>query len=279
MRGAVAILILLMLLAPVAGAASDMRLEVTPLEGPQPLLRNITVPARVVVPCALLQNGTASGAVALLDAPGWLTLDANTTGFDVGLCGDDPQVATLNLTVRISADAPALGAANARLVAVLLGETAVASFPITADVFTLLDVSADSTVQEGGPQSVLTFPIHLRNFGNAITRVSVEVGPAPPGWVVIAPQPATLQSRQGGGLVTDGTVKVIVQTPHRFGMMNEVVSIPVWVNATPALGAGKVEQTNVTLVATAKGFDTPGPALPVVAGALLLVALVLRRRA
>jgi hypothetical protein len=268
---------LLLLLAPVSRAEAAMRLDVAPLTGPQPVLRNITVPATVVVPCALLQNSTASGVVVLLGAPSWLTLDPNGTAFTVGPCGTDPQAANLNLTVRLSNDAPAQAGASATLQARLLGEHADAPFPVTAAVFTLVDVQTPQTVLENKPQSTIAFPIHVRNLGNAITRVTFEVGPAPAGWIVLAPQPVTLQSPQGGGVVTEGTVNVVVQTPHRFGAVNEVAKIDVRITASPALGSGPSDVTNVTFTATAKGFDAPSPALPLVLAGLVAAAVAWRR--
>lgn len=278
MREGLAVVLLLVLLAPCAAAQASMRLDVTPLSGPQPVVRNLTAEAVVTVPCSLLVNGSAPGSLSMLDAPSWLEFDANATRFTVGPCGADPQVARVNVTVRISTEAPAQAAANARLVAHVGAHRAEASFPVVADVFTLVDVQAERTVLEGKPQSVLTFPIHLRNEGNGITRVTVEIGAVPEGWIVIKPQPVTLQSRQAGGFVTEGTVNIAVQTPHRFGMVNEVAQIPVWINATPALGNGAADRSNVTLTAKVQGLDTPSPPLGLLVPALVVVALWVRRR-
>ncbi|MEA3201070.1 MAG: hypothetical protein QOE90_2498 [Thermoplasmata archaeon] len=278
MRRALVLMVLVLAAAPLAQAQSAMRLDVAPFTGPQPVLRNLTVAASVVVPCSVLQNGTASGVVALLGAPSWLTMEPNGTEFTVGPCGADPQVADLQLTLRLDADAPALAGANAVLEARLLGQRADASFPVTAAIYTLVDVSPDRTLLQGKPQSVLTFPIHVRNLGNAVTRVTFDVADAPAGWIVLQPQPVTLQSRQEGGLVTEGTVNLVVQTPHRFGSIDESATLHVHAIAAPALGSGPSEESNLTLTATAKGFDAPGPGVPLLVVGLVAAAALLRKR-
>jgi hypothetical protein len=88
----------------------------------------------------------------------------------------------------------------------------------------------------------------------------------------------TLQADQNGGLITDGTVNLVVQTPHRFGFVDNTIEIPVYVNATAATGSSTlVDSQVVTFTAHAKGFDTPGPALGLVVLSVVALALVARR--
>ncbi len=282
MRAARALLLaglLLAMAAPSAVAQERFSVEAQSPEGAQPVLVNLTVPVKVTAPCSLLPNGTAQeGDVHVEGAPAWLVVDANDTAFRVGPCGADPQVASVNLTLRLTDRAPALAAAQVGLVATLRGQSASTSITLVAQPFVLVDASADRSVAEGPPQSILAFPLRVSNLGNALTRVTIEVGAAPEGWVVLAPPPLTLQSAQAGGLVTQGTVNVVVQTPHRFGFVRGDAVIPVWINATSAAG-GASNETTFTLTARVRGFDAPSPGGALALAPLLVAAVLLARRA
>lgn len=285
-----------LVLAPTAAAvASDTttQITVTPYDQPiKPLSGFAAIPISVQY-CFTAGVGTVPTAVALTVAesppwavasisPGTLYLQVVTAGADTAQKCVTGQARML---VSTTADAPAFTPANLRVSAAaaqngdLKPSTGADQTQIQADFFSIIDASAAQTIAIARPQTQVTYPITVTNFGNANTKLFFEITSKPEGWQVQEPIPITLEARQQGGKQTSSTVNLNILTPYRNGYLNEVGAVTMKVTSNYALDTKKPgDATQVSVLTTTRGFYVPGFETVALVGAVAGLAVVLRRK-
>lgn len=203
--------------------------------------------------------------------------------------GENNAKGSADFTVLVSAsqEAPAFQETEVKIQAKLQGSTFIptatqsATASVRAAYFSILDVAVPETIKVERPQTPVSFPITITNFGNGPTKVNFELL-APPGegdkMQIVPPQAITLESRQTGGSAITKDAILQVQTPYKNGYLNEPRSVTVKLAshyATNTQLAGAADQ--VTVLVTTKGFYVPGPSPILVVGLLGLAALVVRK--
>ncbi|MGQ0535468.1 MAG: hypothetical protein ACT4PT_05305, partial [Methanobacteriota archaeon] len=117
--------------------------------------------------------------------------------------------------------------------------TAQQTFTMCAGYFGIIDAVADTTIQKGGPQKQISFPITVTNFGNGQTKVFFDISAKPEGdergYQVIAPQPIILESRQEGGRNIQKQANLQIQLPFKNGYVNNVGAVTVDITSNYAL--------------------------------------------
>jgi hypothetical protein len=85
--------------------------------------------------------------------------------------------------------------------------------------FGMISAQVPITVQEAGPQKLITFEVDVRNLGNARTTVQFHAESGA-GWQVIEPVPVVLDSMTRGASKVSQTVQLLVATPYKEGWNN-----------------------------------------------------------
>lgn len=180
------------------------------------------------------RHATAGGLVGdstrvhlrVAHAPPWatVTLSPSTLVLHRNMPGGTDAVAraAFHIVVTTTMDAPAFVPAEVRVLAeaepsgLLEGATADASLLVSAAYVGLLDVRPPARAIGLPPGATVTLPVTVTNFGNGVTTVRATVLDAPDGVRVALPTPLTLESRQGGGRLTQGTLDLDVRADRGF---------------------------------------------------------------
>lgn len=228
-RLALSAIVLMLLLPPAAaqgpwcGAVNQVCATTTevvvspPAEPIPPLGPYFVLPVTVrytYVPTSLSMSSTPI-TLHIVEAPPWAvaTVSPSTVYVPVDFLpsGLQPVTRTASsfLLVSVTADAPAFTqgvlevSARAQPNGNLMGSQGRADVPIQADYYGLLGARLPSTSTELAPGQRLELPMHVTNFGNALTRVTFATGAPPEGLGITPPEALTLQSRQMGGARND----------------------------------------------------------------------------
>ena len=133
---------------------------------------------------------------------------------------------------------------------------------------------------EIGPMDTAEFQIDITNLGNANTEVLCQVLDAPDGWSANIITNVVLGSKILGS--TGDTIQTIyfkIKPPYGFGYHNDRQQISVKLTPSylwdPTL-EGKEYQ--IDFVVQSRGFSTPGFELPLMAVALISIALIYKIR-
>ena len=197
------------------------------------------------------------------------------------------QTFSANVVIYTLADAPAFTPGQIKISATALpnsdiaGSKATEVLQVTADFFSMIDAQITQTIQLAKPQQQVSYPITVKNLGNADTKLFFEIVSKPDNFEVIPPQPIILESKQRGGKTTQQDVFLTIQTPYKNGYMNSVGAVTMKIRSNYALDATKIgDSTQLSVLTTTKGFYVPGPdaAFFVIALGLVAVALGGRRR-
>lgn len=290
------LLVLLVLSAGLAGAQApqtSIHIEIPPLDAPiKPLQGASTITATVVVPCAEITDDPARPQVvmSLLEHPTWATVTLSPGQFapDPMRCEEGSIREPVDIVVKATEQAPAYQAAPLRIGATWEGSVQQLSgeggVDIQAAYFGVLDVQLVEAIQTAAPGTVAVFPLTLTNFGNGVTRVTFEIVDATEGIHAELPAPITLQSRHTGGVQITATVPLTLRSADGVGYLNQVDTVTYRItSAYEGEPASEGDDSTVSVLLTTKGFGTggeataPGPALPLLALALVGAALALRR--
>ena len=195
------------------------------------------------------------------------------------------QTKTITVTVTANDQAPAFQADQIEVTATTTNTaggrpvSGKGNVPITAAYFSIIDVQLAEAIKLERPQTPVTFPVKVSNFGNANTKVSFEVTQITEGFDYTLPVPITLQSKQAGGNAITADVPLTVQTPYKNGYMNEVGTVNYKVTSAYALDPKlRGDESVVSVLITTRGFYVPGPGPLFLLAAVGALALVLRRR-
>ncbi|MCK4365453.1 MAG: hypothetical protein KAW45_05340 [Thermoplasmatales archaeon] len=138
----------------------------------------------------------------------------------------------------------------------------------------------EGTYLEIGPMDTAEFRIDITNLGNAKTEVLCQVLDAPDGWSANIITNVVLNSKVfGSDADTTQTIYFKIKPPFTFGYHNDRQQISVKLTPSylwdPTL-EGKVYQ--IDFVVQSRGFSTPGFELPLIAAALIGIALIYKIR-
>lgn len=134
-----------------------------------------------------------------------------------------------------------------------------------------------NTTKEGPPQSVLLFPVRLRNLGAEDVKVTFTVEHASNGFVLPAPQPLTLKGARDGER-GESTLTLGVQTPYRNGRVDEEGTVVVRWAAARVGDAGAEVEGSFALYPRAKGTYVPAPGLVAAGLTVVFLAMLFRPR-
>jgi hypothetical protein len=259
--------------------ATTTALEISPpTQAIKPLGPFIALPIKVTytyVTTASISLAATPIEMKVTNAPAWVvtTLSPTTVYAPVdetqaaGGGGQQQKSVTLNafLLVSTTADAPAFTQGNIEITATaapnsgLSGSQAKNAIPVQADFFSILEATTPTTIQKAKPQSQVTYPITVTNFGNAQTKVEFIVESVPEKWQVTPPSPITLLAKQQGGQQNTKTANVVIQTPFQNGYLNVVGAVTIRLKSTYALDPKIIgDSTIVSTLTTTKGFYVPG---------------------
>lgn len=274
-------LLLALVLAPSAAAqGGDFLVTIEPFADPvAPLSGLATTTGAVEVACRML-NGTEELRFEVLEKPAWATAVFTPSLVALAPCDGAFRRETFKLVVNTTAEAPALTPGRLRLAASFANGTylATAETPISAGYFSILDAQTPTTVQVARPQTQVTFPVDLTNFGNGETKVFFEIVNKPEGWQVQEPIPVVL-APAGSVEGARQTVNVNLLTPYRNGYLNEVGAVTMKITSHHALRSDlRGDETMVSFLTTVRGWYLP--ATPFLAGlaALAIAAVAARGR-
>jgi hypothetical protein len=270
-----AILVALMLALPAVAALAPAAQAQGPL--PQPtLLVNVEVPQAHVPPLGPAVRtsgvveltafapplGSQRITLAVLKAPAWAEVVVSPPEVYIDLqpfgttwVGEAEFEVELRASEQAPAFAPGPVVVGARLDPGTLspGADAETSFPVVAGWFPLLDVQAASPVRvPAGERHV--FPVTVTNFGNANTKVLLELVGKPGKLDVQLPASVVLQSKQAGGTQTSTRLPLGISAPADF-----TDTTPVTLRVTPvyALDATlRGEESIVTILVDPRGGTT-----------------------
>jgi len=135
------------------------------------------------------------------------------------------------------------------------------------------------TFKEIGAGETVTFPINIKGYSNARSRIIFEVVDPPKGWSTSINTEFFLGTTALGEDAT-GTVNFMVQSPLDFGYHNEVQQFNVRVK-TMAAGhpdAGIDNTTMLQFTIRSRGFSTPGFEVTFTVVALMAVIVIYRKK-
>lgn len=151
--------------------------------------------------------------------------------------------------------------------------------PISAEYFSIIDVQLAEAIKVERPQTAVTFPVKVSNFGNANTKVTFEVIDRAENLQVNIPIPVVLQSRQNGGSAISADVALQIQTPYKNGYMNEVGTVNYKLTSAYALDPKKKgDESSVSVLLTTRGFYVPAASPLLFVGLIAVAALMIRRK-
>lgn len=225
--------------------------------------------------------------------PAWAELTIEPSMFtrpDPTLCEGHEFVFRAQLHARATEQAPAFMPELVEVEASVSQSTgasfsAKASAPLTAAFFSILDVSAKRVPVAVAPGEAGTFDLVVTNFGNANTRVDVEIEALAQGLFVGGVEPFVLQSKQAGGTTIAKTLRIEIE---RASESTEPVPLVVrWRSRyalDPNLAGGAGEMRLMVLVSEAQesaddpAARVPMPTIPSVLALVFALALAMRRR-
>lgn len=303
------LMLALLAIALVTAALPTSVAQVTPAQGQTPatnIALTITPPTDPIRPLsgvtAINVAGTVTAAAGVSvqtlqinfkvdQAPPWAAVSispaAQFVAIAPGTAGATSQanIPATKILISTTADAPAFTPAEIKITASTPGGgnagpgTVTETTLISADYFSIIDASAAQTIQIARPQTQVAYPITVTNFGNANTKVFFEITNRPEGWNVQEPIPVTLEARQQGGKLTSQTVNLNILTPYRNGYLNEVGAVTMKITSNYALDSKvKGDSTIVSVLTTDRGFYVPGFGLFAALGAVVGLAVLVRRR-
>jgi len=135
------------------------------------------------------------------------------------------------------------------------------------------------TFKEIGAGETVTFPINIKGYSNARSRIIFEVVDPPEGWSTSINTEFFLGTTALGEDAT-GTVNFMIQSPLDFGYHNEVEQFNVRVK-TMAAGhteAGIDNTTVLQFTVRSRGFSTPGFEVTFTIVALMAVIVIYRKK-
>lgn len=219
------------LLVPVASAqlpaqSGSLALTVEPYEtwlapdGPP-----LSAPITLIVGCDAGRVAPATSVTfSVVRVPAWADVEIvpSVAEAEAQLCPSSFLEFRAELVARATHDAPAFTPELVEVEALVTQPMreplrTTTGAPLSAGFFSILDVKPESAVvaipAEGGGELEVVFT----NFGNADTRVEVEVTPLAPGVVVEDPAPFVLQSRHTGGTAIAKTVRLEIERTQDVG--------------------------------------------------------------
>ena len=134
------------------------------------------------------------------------------------------------------------------------------------------------TFDEIGAGETVTFPINIKGYSNARSRITFEVINPPEGWSPSINSEFFLGTTALGEDAT-GTVNFMIQAPMDFGYHNEVEQFNVRVQ-TMAAGHPEIPPDNTTTLqftVRARGFSTPGFEITFTIIALMAAIIIYRK--
>jgi len=204
-------------------------------------------------------------------AIGTLTTQVKTVGA--------PNKLTADISIELDKDAPAYGSgyvtirASIPKVGLITGYEQDFTLKFKPAYLPLIQAELPSTnTKTIGPMDTATFPIKIRNMGNARTLVRLEVESGPSDWIAVvtdeilvdvdgtATAYLTIRPPKGMGYHDDDGAFKVTMTPHRAE------------NPTMDVGA----PSTITVVVESRGFSTIGmeAVLPVIIIIFLLLVFV-----
>ncbi|MHB8604152.1 MAG: hypothetical protein ACYDCK_02760 [Thermoplasmatota archaeon] len=278
-------------------APATVSMKITPLTDPvQPLsglgIMKIDVNYQYFAPASAVPSPTAVH-LKVTDQPPWavISISPSTIFFPIqpgtspGTTVTDSPI-SVNVLITTTADAPAFTAAPLKISAtadpntgVIAGSTADDQTQIQAGFFSIIDAQVAEPVKIERPQSAVTIPITLTNFGNANTKVTFSIVEKSGNLQIVVPQPLTMESKQTGGKLYQQVVAFTVQTPYHNGYLNEPATVQLGLSSVYALDPTKKgDTTQVSVLVTTKGFYVPGFDPTLLVFGLVGVAAILGRR-
>ena len=286
----------LLSLVPTAAAQQQAQISVV-LNPPSEPVKPLQAPISFTGTVTLIADSSAySGIIGVPVAytvtkqPAWanVLVSPSTDIFPVGTSTPSQNFQSsrpITVTVTASDAAPAFQADQIEITATTTstpGGKAVSgkgNVPITADYFSIIDVQLAEAIKVERPQSVVSFPVKISNYGNANTKVTFTIGDGTSqNLQVPVPNPVTLQSKQAGGNQISADIPLNIQTPYKNGYMNEVGIVNYKITSAYALDPKiKGDESSVSVLVTTRGFYVPGPSPILFVGLVAAAALLLRR--
>ncbi|PKK86193.1 MAG: hypothetical protein CVT48_02115 [Thermoplasmata archaeon HGW-Thermoplasmata-1] len=273
--GAVALLMIVAIflaIAPGVGAQNAVQPEfiyTNPGRPIKPQQEMMVIPFEVKITREQLAAGSEAGTVvATVTATpdvSWLTVSISPTQFF--WAGQDDAAKQGYLSVIATTLAPATVQGKILISITTDGSGAgtvtykdyTAQVPIEPAFFSLLSVTAATTLQKISPNGQAVYPITVTNLGNGPTKVFLDIKNVPTGWQVVTPAPFILDSTQQGGKNTKATVNVMVQPPYKFGHHNDLAAMKIDITSTHALDSSlKGDASAVSIMTRSQGMCTPG---------------------
>lgn len=218
--------LLVVLLAPAALAqaplpGTSVALLIDPFEGwAAPAGEAQATPVTLTVGCDAQRIAPPTTVrFSVVQAPAWaeVTIGPETVSTsEPQLCETGELTFVAELTARSTTDAPAFYPALIEIEAIVSQPmrgpiSTLASIPFAAGYFSIIDVAAERTLLTIPPDGSGTFKLVVTNFGNANTRVDVELKALAEGLLVEDVEPFVLQSRHAGGTTIAKTLRLDVE--------------------------------------------------------------------
>jgi len=231
---------------------------------------------------------TVSIDLKVLDTPTWITawVSPNVVTPDISISWQ-PAQAYVHVSFNENAPAHESVIIDIEMHAYVTGgirriedKTTTAQISFVPSYLPIIDATPKTTYKEISPGEIVAFDIDLENLGNAETEFLFNVIEVPEGWS------ASIVSNTKVGSKIDGddptkTVQLFVQPPYNFGYHNEREDIRITVKGRYFAGAAGVLETvpyEITFTVQSRGFSTPGFEAALALFALIIVALLIKKR-
>lgn len=240
-----------------------------------------------VADSSLLSESDSQVDLKVVSAPEWCTatITPPTVLLDLGTSFTNPKRATVFVSVDETAPAFTQGkivvnAHSAKLDGLLFSITEKSldiEIPFNVGYSPAISVNTpEGTFMEVGPMDTAEFRIDISNLGNAKTEVLCQVLGVPDGWSANIITNVVLGSAViGSEGDTTQTIYFKIKPPYGFGYHNDRQQISVKLTPSylwdPTL-EGKEYQ--IDFVVQSRGFSTPGFELPLIAAAIIGIALI-----
>jgi hypothetical protein len=221
----------------------------------------------------------------ITDKSSWCTATLSQGTLSTTVTPDNISTRITKLSLQVADDAPAFDLgyvtikATAQKIALIKGYEQEFTLSFVPDYKPLIQPTLPETnTKQIGPMDTATFPIEIKNLGNARTVVNLNVVSVPKDWVAIVTSQITLEEGTG----STGTAYLVVKPPKGFGYHDDQQTI--MVSLQPAQAD---RQTNVgvttyqTVLVQSRGFSTPGFEAIWFIGALAIVMVtmfIIRKR-